>query len=756
MNEFTRIKPQRSSPTIGVLTCGGWDALGNALWTGVADAARERGANVICFAGEFLFSGEGLQAPFGRKAQVHMLKNLVSAERLDGLVIWGGILALVVGPDEAKAICERYRPLPMVNVGSPLEGIPSVLVDNYQGMRDGITHLVEVHGCRRIAFVRGPKGHQEADERYRAYTDALTAYHLPFDPDLVAPGEFLVASGEAAMDLLLDERKAKFEAVAVANDGMAMGVLNALQARGIRAPDDIAVIGFDDRAEAASTIPPLTTVRYSFYEQGQQAAKTLLAQIEGAEVPDQVIQPMKLVIRRSCGCWTPEVIQAKVGPVVRVSEPFKVALAARREHILSDVAEAVRDSAVGLDPMWAEQLLDAFAAELMEESPGIFLSSLDDLLRQVVAAGGDVTAWQGALSTLRRHMLPCLSDGEALSRADDIWEQSRVMLAKVEQWAQMRERMQVIYQAQTLREIGQALTTAVEVTELMGVVARGLLQVDIPSCYLSLYEGQEALMERSRLILACDEKGCLDVETDERQFRSCRLAPDGWLPRERCHTMVLEPLYFREDQLGFALFEVGPREGSIYETLRGQISSALKGALLLQERKRAEEALEKAYAEVEKQVGERTAELKREVAERERLQQEIIEAQKQAIQALSTPVIPIMERIIVMPLVGSIDTMRARDITRALLAGIRQHQAKVVILDITGVSVVDSGVADYLNKTIQAARLKGAHTIVTGISEAVAETIVDLGIDWSGIETLADLQAGLRAALAKMGRRIEG
>ena len=172
------------------------------------------------------------------------------------------------------------------------------------------------------------------------------------------------------------------------------------------------------------------------------------------------------------------------------------------------------------------------------------------------------------------------------------------------------------------------------------------------------------------------------------------------------------------------------------------------------ERKQAEETLKRAYIEVEKQVEERTAELKRGVAERERLQQEIIEAQKQAIQELSSPVIPIMERVIVLPLIGSIDTMRARDITRVLLAGIRNHRAKVVILDITGVPVVDSGVADYLNKTIQAARLKGARTIVTGISDAVAETIVDLGIDWSGIETLADLQTGLITALNSLGIKL--
>ncbi len=140
--------------------------------------------------------------------------------------------------------------------------------------------------------------------------------------------------------------------------------------------------------------------------------------------------------------------------------------------------------------------------------------------------------------------------------------------------------------------------------------------------------------------------------------------------------------------------------------------------------------------------------------ERVQLQQEIIDAQKRAIQELSTPIIPVMERIIVMPLIGSIDSMRAKDITRTLLAGIREHRAKVVILDITGVPLVDSGVANHLNKTIQAARLKGARTIITGISDAVAETIVDLGIDWGNLETLTDLQTGLIVALASLGLKL--
>ncbi len=185
-------------------------------------------------------------------------------------------------------------------------------------------------------------------------------------------------------------------------------------------------------------------------------------------------------------------------------------------------------------------------------------------------------------------------------------------------------------------------------------------------------------------------------------------------------------------------------------------------------RKRAEEALRTHRDQLEQEVAARIEEqtalneqLQEEVmrrvesqGEQALLQAQVIETQRLAIAELSSPVIPLLDDILVMPLIGNIDSSRAREIMRAVLAAISTHRAKVVILDITGVSVVDSGVAAHLNKTMQAARLKGARTIITGISDAVAETIVDLGIDWSDLDTLSDLQTGLLAALDARGFKL--
>jgi rsbT co-antagonist protein RsbR len=146
--------------------------------------------------------------------------------------------------------------------------------------------------------------------------------------------------------------------------------------------------------------------------------------------------------------------------------------------------------------------------------------------------------------------------------------------------------------------------------------------------------------------------------------------------------------------------------------------------------------------------------LKQAEADREFLQAHLIAAQRDSLRELSTPIIPVLEQVIILPLIGIIDSQRAKDITRALLAGISRYRAKIVIIDITGVPMIDSGVANHLNKAFQAARLKGAQAIVTGVSDAVAETIIDLGIDWSKIQTLSDLQTGLMTALQILGLKL--
>lgn len=134
--------------------------------------------------------------------------------------------------------------------------------------------------------------------------------------------------------------------------------------------------------------------------------------------------------------------------------------------------------------------------------------------------------------------------------------------------------------------------------------------------------------------------------------------------------------------------------------------------------------------------------------------EETIRAQQQAMLALSTPVVELWQGVLALPLVGTIDTARARQITQRLLRTIRDTQARVVILDITGVPLVDTGVANHLMKTIAAARLLGARGIIVGISPEIADTLITLNVEFTGIDTYFSLRQGLEAALRQLGMRV--
>src|SRR5437763_5634432 len=135
------------------------------------------------------------------------------------------------------------------------------------------------------------------------------------------------------------------------------------------------------------------------------------------------------------------------------------------------------------------------------------------------------------------------------------------------------------------------------------------------------------------------------------------------------------------------------------------------------------------------------------VDERER----IIRQQQDSIRELSTPVLRVRERLLILPIIGVLDQQRARQLTEQLLTGIRSHRARVVVIDITGVPDVDETVANHLVQTVDASRLMGASVIITGLSPLIAQTLVTIGVDLSKMDTIGDLQGGLEEAERLLG-----
>jgi sigma-B regulation protein RsbU (phosphoserine phosphatase) len=393
-------------PTIGLLSDRLYNEYSYAMWAGVADAAWKHEINLLYFAGGQLHATEN--------DLFNTVFELVNPDMLDGLVIWSALLGHWGSSEATRTFCQQYRPLPMVSIGLALEGIPSILVDNHQGMHDLVAHLIQEHGYRRIAYLSGPEANLEAQERYRGYADALAEHGIPLDPNLVVGEDdarrlgslhdydvymrsILGELAKPQMDLyeayahtLLARRLARqidFEAIVGHDDFRTLRVLEILKARGVRVPDEVAIAGFDDITSARYATPPLTTARQPLYELGRQATEMLAALLRGEKLPAQTLLPMQITVRQSCGCLNPQVVRAAVVPTSQpdgdhaTGEAFPAAFAPRRERTISEMAQATGAPSEAARE-WAEQLVDAFVADLSGESPGTFLSALDDVRRR--------------------------------------------------------------------------------------------------------------------------------------------------------------------------------------------------------------------------------------------------------------------------------------------------------------------------------------------------------------------------------------
>lgn len=297
-------------PTIGLVTANIHLGVGATLWSGVLDAAQRHDVNLICFPG-----GE-VHATDRPRNSVY---DLVAPGLLDGLICWASTLGLPVAHARAARLARRFGRLPMVSLNGALGDDRPLMLDSYRGMSTAISHLIETHERHRLAFIRGAVANPVTGERYRAYTDTLARYRIPLDRTLVSsPVDFRHEAGASAMRVLLDARALRpgrdFDAVVASSDFLAADAMRLLAERGIRVPEDVAVIGVNDSPEARLADPPLTSVSMPFAELGELAVDTLLSRLDGSSVRDRPAPASTLVVRRSCGCPGTPVIRADAPP----------------------------------------------------------------------------------------------------------------------------------------------------------------------------------------------------------------------------------------------------------------------------------------------------------------------------------------------------------------------------------------------------------------------------------------------------------
>ena len=565
---------------IGYVSPGIFGSTGNTLWNGIADAARQYDVDLLCLGGGRLCD------PVDFEGQGNLLYDLPLQEEVDGIIIWALSLYELMPPSAVRDFHHRYSSVPMVSISMSLDQHPVIGLDNVQGIHDLMAHLLDDHRYRKIAFLRGPATHPYAQERYQVYCEALQAHNIPIDLRLISdPGDWTDTTARRAAQLLFDERKLRpgvdVEALVAVNDSFALLCAQMLKERGVRIPDDVAIVGVNNSPTGQCFTPPLTSVDVPLYAQGFSTLEILLQHIQG-KAPQRYDLPTRLVLRESCGCQNPLVAQAAGYPAAVIPNTMAGQCEALRQALFK-----AGGNNTTLTTAQAEELINSLASDVSGTCQKTFLALLSRFLEEAGAANQPITIWQSVLSVMRNLFLQTLPDDKS-EQLENIINQARVLVGEVAHRADAYRQVLAQQQADLLRGLSQKLITKFDPSELMDVLATHLPYLGIPSFYLIIYEAPqryqfpEPIPEWSRLMLAYTPVGRISLETEGQRFPTKQIIP-GAIWSEKRQTMLLLPLYFQEQPLGYLLLGIGSQDSFLYNALRIEISSALQGAFLVRQ-----------------------------------------------------------------------------------------------------------------------------------------------------------------------------
>ncbi|HEX2997028.1 MAG TPA: substrate-binding domain-containing protein [Anaerolineales bacterium] len=610
-------KPTSERKTIAVFASQVGRAWGADFIAGVNDAAEEHGVNLVHFIG-----GKLTLIPNQTKAS-YGFYDLAKPDQFDGVLLTADV-AYRTSPDELKAFSEIYKGIPIVTQSVEMEGASIFVPDNAEGMRAVVRHLIEDHGYKRIAFIRGIEGQLDARQRFQAYKDELKAHNLRFDEDLIVDGDYTNESGRAAIRVLLDERRLRFQAVVAANDTMAFGALDALQQRSVRVPDDVAVTGFDDLREAQATGVPLTTVRQSFYVSGRHALETLLKRINGDTVPRVTTTPTQLLIRWSCGCLPENVRQAAVAP-------RDVAKTGRLENKREAAIRALLQSAniTDSDETFAQfkdafgRVWDGFLLALNDKSPSDdFLKTVNAMIELMQKHGLTPGVWHNVISMMRRYALGGITSHTVMLEAENLFQQARLLAGELSQRTQAYHRLVLEQQESVLQGFSFSMAPAMSMSEIGNAISEHFPTMGIERWYVMFYSDVTAPQSisapppESYNLLFQYEGARFDIPTKRTSVGTGQLVPRGKTPASYRYTAVVMPLTLARNRFGFMWVEMGPRDWEIYVRVRNLVSSALLRVMLVQQKEQAQKEVERLLDEareratelaIAKEFAERTA-----------------------------------------------------------------------------------------------------------------------------------------------------
>lgn len=580
--------------TIGVLAswqlyAGTIHTLLNSILQGIYAAAREQGSNVLIGCGVV-----SSFAPETRPAWPFLSPEVdfvpVGPWNTDGLIV----IAPHQGGDDLSRYLEQVMAIghPVVFVESA-ESRPVICPDNINGIHQVLLHLKK-HGHRRLAFIGGGPGWQgDSRERLQAFLDGCEELGLETEQRLMAYGVFSTPGGYQAMRQILGTG-VPFTAVVAANDESAVGAIQALRAAGMRVPEDVAVVGFDNRFEARNQTPPLTTINQPGHDIGYQALKLMLRRLNGeADTSTMVRVPARLVIRESCGCPRDAIVTGALDELKQSGKTQELSIA--KQRLAQTMTEAVFAGVGQLKPetiqVQCERITDAFLASLEGHKAGPFQEALGDILQPVRHLDEDAHAWQNAITTLRYWWPVFVEPAEVeLQREEvDTWlDQARIAISECAQAQLLRYFARQDTLTQQLSLMSAELAEALELSQVQKIINQYMPALAIQHAQVVLFEPDGDNPVGWSVFPEISEEN----PSASQRFPTQHFPPPNRYPEDQPFQLALLPLTVHRKPAGFVAFDAANLSPCL-AVLR-QLTSALERIRLYREaeegRRLAEEA----------------------------------------------------------------------------------------------------------------------------------------------------------------------
>jgi len=557
-----------SRPVIGLLTNDLVGTYQYLLWSGMKAAAAQEDCDLVSFnVGEIASSDP---KKFLRNACV----GLVPSAQLDALVVLSPVFSNSASRELMESALAKLGPIPLITVGFSIPGHPSILVDNREGMAALVEHLVLVHRRRNLVFLGGPACNPDAFERREAYFGVLKAQRIPIDPRRELSGEFDFGIAQAAVRDFL-ETGLPVDGIVSANDEMAMAAMEALRERGLRIPDDVSVVGFDDIDDSRWAYPALSTVHQPMMEQGVEAVRIALDLLEGRASAETLNPRSVPVFRDSCGCRSEAIQAVRKHRGESSCSIVDSATFGSAEHL-----DAVRDKTSWMipTPRLAEaivQLVESLARDCLEGTDEETLRTFRFLIDVGSRPADSAEHWQMFISNLRAASMPFLQNDHAMAQEfDGILHLLRLVIHE-RSYQQFGHRMlQSQRGARDVHEVGHSLASARDENEISEILAAKAKLLKISSIHLLLRD--PAVPEGTFRLQLSIQKGV------RRELPRCgelmsfadfsrKIVRESALRSE----VVVEPLHFQGVQLGVVSLELAARRGMLLDSLRGLVSASL-------------------------------------------------------------------------------------------------------------------------------------------------------------------------------------